>query len=61
MRGVSKEVILKWVPCIYYPVKFWKSEETIQAEIDLGSEVNTMTPAYAAVLELKVCSTIIRT
>ena len=35
------------VPCIYYPVQFWKIKgATIQALIDSGSKVNAMTPAY---------------
>ena len=42
------EVILNWVPCIYYPVQFQKNKgATIQALINLNSKVNTITPAYA--------------
>ena len=48
---------LNRVPCIQYPVKFKKDSTEVQALLDSGSEVNAMTPAYAAVLGLHVCPT----
>ena len=53
----GKEVILDWVPCIHYQVQFRKDKETIQALINSGSEVNTMTPAYAKKLGLRTWKT----
>ena len=57
MTGASKEapeVVLDWVPCIYYLVQFQKDMEgaTIQPLINSGGEVNAMTPAYAKQLGL---------
>ena len=49
----AHKVILDRVPCIYYPVQFRKDKGAIiRALIDLGSKVNTMTPAYAKQLGL---------
>ena len=54
----GKEVILDWVPCIHYPVQFQKDNRIIiQAIINLGSEVNMMTPAYAKQLGLRTWKT----
>ena len=54
-------MILDRVPCIHYLMQFPKSKgATIQALIDLGSEVNIMTPAYAKQLGLQVQKTDIR-
>ena len=52
----SKEehVTLERVSCIYYPFRFRKDTADIKALIDSGSEVNTMTPAYASKLGLQV-------
>ena len=52
----SKEdyVSLEWMPCIYYLLRFQKDTAGIKALIDLGSEVNAMTPAYVLKLGLKV-------
>ena len=44
---------LERVPSIQYPVQF-KGHTTVKALLDSGSEVNAMTPAYAAVLGLRV-------
>ena len=57
VTGTSKEapeMVLDWVPYIYYLVQFWKDKERaiIQALIDSGSEVNIMTPAYVKQLGL---------
>ena len=46
---------LQRVPCVHYPIRFKKKE--VQALIDSGSEVNAMTPAYAAKLGLGVRET----
>ena len=51
-------MILNQVPCIYYPMQFWKDKGvTIQALIDLGSKVNAMTPAYTKQLGFQVQKT----
>ena len=50
----NKEVTLERVPCIYYQLCFQKDTAGVRALVDLGSEVNTMTPAYAAKLGLQV-------
>ena len=56
----SKEddVILDWVPCIYYPLRFYKDKKNkAWALIDFGSKVNAMTPAYVSKLGLRVRQT----
>ena len=55
----APEMVLDWVLCIHYPVQFQKDKEkaTIQALIDSGSKVNTMTPAYAKQLGLQTQKT----
>ena len=45
---------LKWAPCIYYPLRFWKDTANIKALIDLVCEVNAMTMAYTSKLGFKV-------
>ena len=50
----DKPLALDRVPCIHYPIWFKKSKVQVQALIDSGSEVNTMTPGYASKLGLKV-------
>ena len=59
----SKEddVVLERVPCIHYPLRFRKDTTGVRALVDSGSEVNAMTPAYAAKLGLKVRKTDIGT
>ena len=57
----APEVILDWVFCVHYPVQFHKDKEIIWALIDSSSEVNTMTPAYAKKLGLRIQRTDIRT
>ncbi len=44
---------LQRVPCIRYPVQFQKDQPKVKALIDSGSEVNAMTPAFAAKLGLR--------
>lgn len=58
MAGVGMEDILfalDWVLCIYYPV--WFKKDKVRALINFGNKVNTITPAYALKLSLKVRST----
>ena len=51
----APKVILNRVPCIYYLVQFWKDKEAIiQVLINSGSEVNTMTLAYAKQLGFQI-------
>ena len=57
MTETNKEVTLEWVPSINYPLYFRKDTAGVRALVDLGSEVNAMTPAYAAKLGLKVRKT----
>lgn len=45
---------LKCVPCINHLVQFKKNQAEVQAILDSGSEVNIMTLAYAAKLDLKI-------
>ena len=59
MTGASREApkvrVLDRVSCICYPVQFRKDKsKDILALLDSESEVNAMTPAYAAYLGLKV-------
>ena len=57
----SKEddVVLKCVPCIYYPVEFKKyaNETQVQALINSRSEVNTIHPSFVKELGLPIRST----
>ena len=53
------------MPCIYYPVWFQESQEQedqgqVRALLNSGSEVNTMSPAYAKRLGLKTWKTNVR-
>ena len=48
---------LERVPCIHHPLRFRKNLRKTRALIDLGSEVNAMTPAYVAKLGLGVQET----
>ncbi len=45
---------LEQVPCIWYPVTF---KDQIEALLDLGSEVNTMSQVFAHQLVHKICKT----
>ena len=52
-KKAQKVIRLDQVPCIYYPVQFRKDQGAIiWVLIDLGSKVNTITPAYAKLLGL---------
>ena len=54
----AQKVILDRVPYLHYPVQFQKEKgASIQALINLGSKVNTMTLAYAKQLGLQVRKT----
>ena len=58
MTKASKEdVVLDRVPCIHYPMCFRKDQDKMLALMDLGSEVNAMTPTYTLMLGLTVCPT----
>ena len=57
----NKEVILERVPYIHYPLRFRKDTTGVRALVDSGSEVNAITLAYAAKLDLQVRKTDIRT
>ena len=54
MTETNIEVTLERVPCIYYPLRFWKNTAGVRALVYSGSEFNAMTPTYAAKLGLKV-------
>ena len=63
MAGASmkdKLLVLDWVPCIHYLIWFKKSEVQVQALIDSGSKVNTITLGYSSKLGLKVRPTDVR-
>ena len=56
----EEHVTLERVPYVYYPFRFWKDTAIVTAQIDLGSEVNAMTPAYTSKLGLRVRHTDVR-
>ena len=54
-REAPKVRVLDRVPCIHYLVQFCKDKgKDVLTLLDSGSEVNAMTPAYTAHLDLKV-------
>ena len=58
MTDTSREIILKQVPCTWYPVRFCRKndedkDKDVKALIDSGNEVNIMYPAYATKLGLR--------
>ena len=54
-REALKVRVLDRLSCIYYLVQFRKDKDKdILALLESGSEVNAMTPAYAAYLGFKV-------
>ena len=57
MTETNKEVTLEQVPCIHYPLCFQKNIAGVRTLINLGSEVNAITPAYAAKLSVKIRKT----
>ena len=56
-----KDQQLKYVLSIHYPVTFKKSQTAVQLLLDSGSNINAMTPVYAVVLGLRICSTDVET
>ena len=51
----SKVRVLEKVPCIYYPVSFYKDKsKDVLALLDFESKINAMSPAYIPHLGLKV-------
>lgn len=48
---------LKRVPCIHHLLYFQNNQLKTRVLIDLGNEVNTITSAYAAKLDLKIRKT----
>ena len=57
VKAEDGAVQLKRVRSIHYPICFWKDSAGVRALLDLGSEVNAMTPTFALKLGLKVCFT----
>ena len=57
MTETNKEVTLERVPCIHYLLRFRKDTTGVNGLVDSGSEVNAITPTYAAKLRLKVQKT----
>ena len=45
---------LAWVPCIYYPITFWKRSVSMLALLDSGSEVNAIHLTFAKQLKLPI-------
>ena len=48
------------VLCIYYPIWFQEGQEQVRVLLDSGSEVNTISPAFARKLGLKIWKTNIK-
>ena len=48
------------VPCIWYPITFWKKSVSVLALLNLGSEVNAIYPTLARELGLPIKSTDVR-
>lgn len=46
--------LLKYAPCIYYPLRFKKDQTKVQALLDSSNKVNAMTSDYMASLDLKI-------
>ena len=53
----NKEVTLERGPYIHYPLRYRKDTAGVRALVDSDSEINAMTPAYAAKLGLKIRKT----
>ena len=51
---------LTQVPCIRYPITFWKKSVLVLALFDLGSEVNTIYLTFVKELGLLIRSTDVR-
>lgn len=48
---------LECILFIQYPLKFNKSYTKVQVLIDSNNKINIITSIYAAILELRICST----
>ena len=57
----GRAVVLERIRCIHYPLRFRKHSADIEALLDLGSEVNVMTPAFASRLGLRTRHTNVET
>ena len=57
LNETNKKVTLERVPYIHYLLRFRKDTAGVRALVDLGSEVNAMTPVYSAKLGLQVRKT----
>ena len=58
----DKEIVLKKILCIHYPVRFQEDQEQegqeqVRALLNSGSKVNAMSPAYAKRLGFKTRKT----
>ena len=53
----GKEVVLKRISSIHYPVQFQEDQEQVKPLLDSGSKVNAMSPTYAKRLGLKARNT----
>ena len=51
---------LVWVPCIQYPITFWKKSVPMLVLLDLGSKVNAIYPTFAKELGLSIRLTDVR-
>lgn len=47
-------LLLEYVPCIYYLVRFKKNKAEVQTLLNSDNEVNIITPAYTARLGQKI-------
>ena len=54
---VASEKTLKYVFCVYCLMQFQKDLSKTKALIDLGSEINTICPAYTKKLGLRIWKT----
>ena len=54
------EMVLERILYIHYLFRFRKDIAKVKALLDFGNKVNTITPTYAAKLDLKVCHTNVR-
>lgn len=52
MSEIANSDTLNKVPCIWYPVQFQEGLPKVKALINFGCEVNVMTLAYTAKLDL---------
>ena len=48
---------LAWVPCIWYPITFWKKSGPVVVLFDSGSKINAIHPTFAKKLSLPIILT----